>query len=80
MSDWSMGYQTDLQYTYGYFRMNNPRYAHYLFTSQGYAFPGQGGVARLMHVNLVLARAFPLPCMPLPQMPAGTEMTSIQSR
>lgn len=51
MADWSMGYQTDLQYTYGYFRMNNPRYAHYLFTSQGYAFPGQGGVARLMHVN-----------------------------
>lgn len=43
MADWSMGYQTDLQYTYGYFRMNNPLYAKYLFTSQGYAFPDMSG-------------------------------------
>ncbi|MCK0525943.1 hypothetical protein [Anaerobiospirillum sp. NML120449] len=51
MAEWSMGYQTDLQYTFGYFRMNNPLYARYLFTSQGLAFPRMGGVARLMHVN-----------------------------
>ena len=43
MAEWSMGYQTDLQYTFGYFRMNNPLYARYLFTSQGLAFPRMGG-------------------------------------
>lgn len=75
MAEWSMGYQTDLQYTFGYFRMNNPLYARYLFTSQGLAFPRMGG-ARLMHVNWDLGRAFPSPCtLPL-QMPTGMEMTS----
>lgn len=39
MSDWSMGYQTDLQYTFGYYREINPLYARYLLTTQGFDTP-----------------------------------------
>ena len=42
MSDWSMGYRTDVLYTYGYYRELNPLFAKFVLTSQGYACPDFG--------------------------------------
>ena len=38
-SSWNMGYQTDLLYTYGYYKELNPLYAKAVFTFAGLAFP-----------------------------------------
>ena len=47
MSDWSMGYRTDVLYTYGYYRELNPLFVKTLLLSQGYACPdfGKGAMA-----------------------------------
>ena len=42
MSDWSMGYRTDVLYTYGYYRELNPLFVKFVLTSQGYACPDFG--------------------------------------
>ena len=42
MSDWSMGYRTDVLYTYGYYHELNPLFAKFVLTSQGYACPDFG--------------------------------------
>ena len=42
MSDWSMGYRTDVLYTYGYYRELNPLFVKFMLTSQGYACPDFG--------------------------------------
>lgn len=38
-SQWSNGYNTDLLYTYGYYRELSPLYLKYLLTTQGYGSP-----------------------------------------
>lgn len=45
MSDWSMGYRTDVLYTYGYYRELNPLFVKFVLTSQGYACPDFGSGA-----------------------------------